>query len=85
MTEAKLFKSGGSQAVRLPKAFRFEGDRVLISRDGHKVILEPVAARPRRSVDDVRVWLAEIQALAGQGFERPEQPAMQERDWSPFD
>jgi len=85
MTEAKLFRSGGSQAVRLPKAFRFEGDRVRISRDGHRVILEPVAARPRRSVEDVRAWLADIQASAGEGFERPEQPAMQERDWSAFD
>lgn len=39
---AKLFKHGGSQAVRLPKAFRFEGHEVKISRSGNKVILEPV-------------------------------------------
>lgn len=30
---AKLFKSGASQAVRLPMEFRFEGDQVYISRD----------------------------------------------------
>ncbi len=40
---AKLFQTGGSQAVRLPKAFRFEGQgEVRISREGDRVILEPV-------------------------------------------
>ena len=39
---AKLFKSGGSQAVRLPKGYRFEGqDEVTIYRVGSRVILEP--------------------------------------------
>jgi antitoxin VapB len=38
---AKLFMNGRSQAVRLPKAFRFEGDEVLIHRDGDRVILTP--------------------------------------------
>jgi antitoxin VapB len=36
---AKLFRSGGSQAVRLPKEFRFEGyEEVLVSRQGDRVI-----------------------------------------------
>ncbi len=39
---AKLFKNGRSQAVRLPKAFRFEGTEVVIRKQGDKVILEPV-------------------------------------------
>ncbi len=40
---AKLFKSGGSQAVRLPKGYRFEGQsEVLIYRNGRRIILEPV-------------------------------------------
>ena len=43
MTNAKLFWSGRSQAVRLPKAFRFEGEEVRIRRRGASVILEPVA------------------------------------------
>ena len=30
---AKLFKNGGSQAVRLPMGFRFEGEEVFVSRD----------------------------------------------------
>ena len=37
---AKIFKSGGSQAVRLPKQHRFEdGEEVLIYRQGRRVIL----------------------------------------------
>jgi len=38
---AKLFWTGRSQAVRLPKEFRFEGESVLIRRDGSRVVLEP--------------------------------------------
>lgn len=43
MDTAKLFLSGRSQAVRLPKAFRFEGSAVRIRRQGAAVILEPMA------------------------------------------
>lgn len=39
---AKLFTHGGSQAVRLPKAFRFDGTEVSVRRDGDAVILEPL-------------------------------------------
>jgi antitoxin VapB len=45
MGTAKLFRNGRSQAVRLPKEFRFEGDEVRIRRVGKKVILEPVKRR----------------------------------------
>jgi antitoxin VapB len=38
---AKLFKNGQSQAVRLPKEFRFEGSEVLIKRAGSAVVLLP--------------------------------------------
>ena len=40
---AKLFWNGRSQAVRLPKEFRFEGDEVYIRRLGTAVILEPAS------------------------------------------
>jgi antitoxin VapB len=43
MVKAKIFWSGRSQAVRLPKDFRFTGDEVRIRRHGNAVILEPVA------------------------------------------
>ena len=41
MRTAKLFQNGQSQAVRLPKEFRFEGDEVLIQRVGNAVVLLP--------------------------------------------
>lgn len=52
---AKLFWTGRSQAVRLPREFRFAGDEVRIRRHGSAVILEPIA-------EDWK-WL---DALAGQ-------------------
>ncbi|MFP4258851.1 MAG: antitoxin [Desulfovermiculus sp.] len=42
---AKIFQNGRSQAVRLPKEFRFEGQEVYIYKDGDKVVLEPVHKR----------------------------------------
>ncbi len=41
MKTAKLFKNGQSQAVRLPKEFRFEGNEVFIKKIGNSVILIP--------------------------------------------
>jgi len=43
MDTAKLFWSGRSQAVRLPKQFRMDGTEVRIRRHGAAVILEPIA------------------------------------------
>lgn len=43
MENAKVFWSGRSQAVRLPKDFRFEADEVRIRKHGNAVILEPIA------------------------------------------
>ena len=38
---ARVFMSGRSQAVRLPKEFRFDVDRVIIRREGRHVVLSP--------------------------------------------
>jgi antitoxin VapB len=43
MKTAKVFWSGRSQAVRLPKDFRFDGEEVHIRRRGNAVILVPLA------------------------------------------
>lgn len=51
----KLFWSGNSQAICLPKAFRFEGNEVSIKKQGNKVILEPI-------VDDW-AWLDDIRNI----------------------
>ena len=59
---AKLFKNGRSQAVRLPKEFRFEGDRVRVRKVEGGVLLEPV-------IPDVSKWFAELDRLrAGAAF-----------------
>ncbi len=41
METAKVFQNGNSQAVRLPKAYRFSGNEVKIYKKGNQVILEP--------------------------------------------
>lgn len=42
MDTAKVFWSGHSQAVRLPKAFRFKSEAVRVRRHGKAIILEPL-------------------------------------------
>ncbi len=67
METAKLFMSGSSQAVRLPKEYRFEGQKeVLIYRQGRRVILE----------SESRSWSREFLELAGSApdFPYPEEP-----------
>jgi antitoxin VapB len=54
---AKLFMHGRSQAVRLPKEFRFEGTEVRVSKVGDKVILEP--AEKKRF--DAAAWRAGLE------------------------
>ncbi len=41
METAKLFMNGRSQAVRLPKGFRFEGEEVFVKKVGNAVVLLP--------------------------------------------
>jgi antitoxin VapB len=61
---AKIFMHGRSQAVRLPKEFRFEGDEVRVSKVGDKVILEPMERRPF----DPKAFWAKLDALGGREF-----------------
>ena len=73
MDTATLFMNGGSQAVRLPKKFRFEGTRVLIKKFGSSLILTPY--------DDI--WRSFEEGLAGFSddfMEDRAQPEMQERE-----
>lgn len=65
---AKLFRNGGSQAVRLPKECRFPDDRreVLVRRQGRQVILEPVDEWPEKFRTCLGAWPKEIS--------RPKQP-----------
>ena len=58
MEIAKLFQNGKSQAVRLPKEFRFKGDRVYLKRMGNAVILLPYDA-PWQSLLDSLVLFSD--------------------------
>jgi antitoxin VapB len=78
---AKLFRHGGSQAVRLPKAFRFEGDCVTVRREGSAVILEPAMAETPHSPAEWKAFWARIDGLSDDEFPGREQPAAQERDF----
>ena len=69
---AKLFRTGGSQAVRLPKEYRFEAQsEVLICREGGRVVLETAK----------RTWSRRFMALAGSAkdFPYPAEPPAAER------
>ena len=82
---AKLFKHGGSQAVRLPKAFRFEGSEVSISKEGDRVILEPVVDKRPPTAAEMAAFWRRLDALKDdEAFpDRPPQPAVRDRtfDW----
>ena len=72
MKTAKLFKNGESQAVRLPKEFRFPGNEVFIKRVGTAIVLLPKA----------RSWESLIESLAKfppDFMETRDQPAETER------
>jgi antitoxin VapB len=73
METARIFWSGRSQAVRLPKEFRFDTDEVRIRRHGSGLILEPIAQD--------WAWLGEIIGPVGDDFAQGvcERPAEQER------
>ncbi len=68
-TTAKLFTNGGSQAVRLPKEFRFAGDEVVIRRHGRGVLLEPL--EPRAWPDG---YWANLPVIEPDEWQRPEDP-----------
>lgn len=71
MKTAKIFQHGNSQAVRLPKEFRFEEDEVVIQRHAGGVLLLP----KRYAVDDL---LEILQRFEGP-IERGENPPPQKR------
>ncbi len=53
---AKLFRNGRSQAVRLPREFRFEGTQVRVRRLSEGVLLEPI-------ITDVTEWFQTLDQL----------------------
>lgn len=58
---ARLFRNGRSQAVRLPREFRFEGDRVRVRKVANGVLLEPFTT-------DTAQWFEELDRRAAEPF-----------------
>ncbi len=77
---AKLFQHGGSQAVRLPKAFRFEGSEVSVRREGDAVILERVKTDRPPTREEMDAFWAKVDSFGDADFPDRDQPT-QERDF----
>jgi|GEM_PF-217163 len=70
---AKLFKNGQSQAVRLPKEFRFTGERVFVKKIGNAVVLIPYQ-------DSWQSLFESLDKFSDDFMDIREQPAPQERE-----
>ena len=73
MQTAKLFKNGKSQAVRLPKEFRFQGEEVFIKRVGDVVVLLPQTSSWQTLWDSLDLFTADF-------MESRDQPEEQMRE-----
>ncbi len=73
METARLFKNGQSQAVRLPKDFRFEGEKVFIKRVGNAVVLIPYQ-------ESWETLLESLDQFSDDFMEVREQPPTQHRE-----
>lgn len=69
----KVFKSGNSQAVRIPKEFKLEQDEVEIIKRGNELVIKPVSAKNAGVVFDL------LSSFEGT-IKRPK-VGFQERDW----
>ena len=43
---ASVFRNGRNQAVRIPRDFEFKADEVMVVKEGHRLILEPIEREP---------------------------------------
>jgi len=73
MKTAKLFRNGQSQAVRLPKEFRFEGNAVFIKKSGSAVVLIPLV----NSWDSL---IGSLDKFSGDFMADRDQPRQQKRE-----
>lgn len=75
MPEAKLFMNGKSQAVRLPKAFRFSGTSVLVKRHGAGVLLLPIDHDPWKQMEESLADFApDLEIVRDQGVQQERPP-----------
>lgn len=81
---AKLFWTGNSQAVRLPKAFRFEGTEVRIKKQGRQVIIEPAETQDWAWLDKLRA-MPKDDSFEEAILEGRQNLKADERDWGAFE
>lgn len=60
MKTAKIFRSGNSQAVRIPKEFQMEGDEVEILKRGSSLVLRPKKASWNTLVQSLQKFTADF-------------------------
>jgi antitoxin VapB len=70
---AKLFQNGQSQAVRLPKQYRFQGELVYVKRIGNAVVLLPYEAPWQALEESLSLFSADF-------MEKRDQLPLQERE-----
>jgi antitoxin VapB len=73
METAKLFQNGQSQAIRLPKKYRFEGREVRVTKVGDGVLLMPIVTSWERLLKSIEMFPEDLE------FNR-EQPEHDEKD-----
>jgi antitoxin VapB len=69
MQKAKVFMNGRSQAVRLPKEFRVEGDEVAVTRLGDAIVLQPI----KKTWLDIYHEMSEIPSFLDEREDSPPQ------------
>jgi len=70
MRTARLFKNGQSQAVRLPKAFRFEGEFVYVKKTGSAVVLLPAGGMWNSFMESLNKFSADFMTERNQPKEQ---------------
>lgn len=73
MKKAKVFMNGQSQAVRLPKEFRFDEDEVSIQRHGEGVLILPI-------VKSMSAFRDSLKKFSDDFMDERNQPEMQKRE-----
>jgi antitoxin VapB len=71
MGTARVFRSGNSQAVRLPKQFRLKSEEVEIYRRGDEIVLREKAGNMVRAFD-LLAGLPDDFEISGRGKDRPQ-------------
>ncbi len=69
-----LFRNGSNQAVRIPREFEFSGSEVVLRKEGHRLVLEPISTPALIQVLD---WIVS-EELNEPGFIIPEDPPPEE-------